>query len=80
MGSNIQLWKNGRRSDNVYRFRLGRSQGNSTIIKRRLDTARQSRRESIHAQAKYHCMNQCRDRAVCSSVGSVSVERNCVVV
>ena len=53
---------------------------NSTITKRRLDTARQSCPESIHAQAKYHCKHECRDRAVCSSIGSVSVERNCVVV
>ena len=70
-GSNIQQLKTYRRSDNVCRFRLGRLQGNSKIIKRRRDTARQSFPESILAQAIEHRKKQCTGRAVCSSIGSV---------
>ena len=58
-GQTFSYGKNGRRRDNVYRFRLGRLQANSKIIKRRRDTARQSRLESTHAQAKDHCKKQC---------------------
>ena len=59
------------KSDDMFRFRLGRLQRNSRIIKRRRDTARQSHSESIHAQAKDHCKKQCSDRAVCGGIGSV---------
>ena len=75
-----EMWKEGRRSDNMFSFRLGRLQRNSKIIKRRLDTAREPHPESTHAQAKDHCNRQCGGRAVCGSIGSVPVERNCVVV
>ena len=54
----IQRWKNGRRSDNVYRFRFGRLQGNSKIIKRRRDTARQSRPEKKHTRASKRSLQE----------------------
>ena len=40
-----------------FRFRLGRLQRNSNIIKRRRDTERQPHLESMHAQAKDHARN-----------------------
>ena len=52
MVASIQLWKNGRTSDNIFTFRLGRLQRNSKIIKRRRDTARQPHPERTHTQAK----------------------------
>ena len=70
----------GRRSDDIFRFRMGRLRRNSKIIKRRRATARQSHLESIHTQAKYHCKKQRRSRAACCSIGSVRVNRICVVV
>ena len=52
MEASIQLWRNGQRSDDIFRFRLGRLRRNSKIIKRRRGTALQSHPESIHTQAK----------------------------
>ena len=69
--AHIQVWKHGRRSDDIFRFRLGRLKRNSTIIKRRCDTARQPHLESIHAQAQDHCKKQRRSRAVCCSIVTV---------
>ena len=63
-----------------FRFRLGKLQRNSNIIKRRRDTARQPHPKSVHAQAKDHCKKQRRSRAVCCSIESARVERNCVAV
>ena len=65
--ANIQVWKIGRRGDNIHRFGLGRLQGNSTIIKRRCDTAwqallgkqtRASKRSKQEAGQKQSCMLQ----------------------
>ena len=41
-----------RRSDDLFRFRLGRLQRNTKIIRRRRDTALQAHTENIHAQTE----------------------------
>ena len=46
-----------------FRFRLGRLQRNSKIIKRRRDSARQPHPENIHKQAKHLCKKQRKNRA-----------------
>ena len=61
------------------RIRLGRLQGNSEIIERWRGDARRTRLEGVHAKTENHCKEQCRGRAVCGSIGSVRIERNCVV-
>ena len=74
MGSSVQLWKDGRRSDHIHRLRFGRLQRDSKVIKHRRDIARQTHSEGTHAQAKYHRKEQCRGRTVRSSIGSVQRE------
>ena len=64
LGARIQSSENGRRSDDIFRFRLGRR-----------DTARQSHFESIHTQATDHCKKQRRSTAVCCNYGSVCVKK-----
>ena len=66
MASSVQLWKDGQRSDHIRRLILGRLERDSKVVKRRSDTARQSR--PIHAQTKDHGKEQCRGRVVRSSI------------
>ena len=55
MEAKIQLWNDGRGSDDMFRFMLGKQERNSKIIKRNGDTARQSRPESMQTQATNRC-------------------------
>ena len=59
--------KDGRRSDNIYRLRLGRLQRDSKIIKCKRNIARQPRSESVHAQAKCHCEEELYAAALATS-------------
>ena len=72
VGANIQLWKNDPRSDDSGRLHRTRKSSNAGV------TLRQPHTESKLAQAKDHCKKQ-RGSIGCS-IGSVWVDRNCVVV
>ena len=59
MEAHFQLWKDGRRSDKL--------QGHSKIIKRRCDTARQTRLQRIRAQAKDHYKKNSAKAELCAA-------------
>ena len=70
MVASIQLWKNGRTSDNIFTFRMGKLQRNSKIIKRKRNTARQSHPERTHTQARDDCKKQCTSELYAAAVGA----------
>ena len=55
---------------------LGRLERDSAVTKRWRDIARQSHSEGLHARAKDHRKEQCRGRAIRSSIGSIRVRAN----
>ena len=75
-GQVFKYEKTGEEVTMFHRFRLGRMQGNSKVIKRRRSGVRYTRLEGIHKKAENYCEEQRRGRTIRSSIGSIRIERN----
>ena len=62
------------RSDNIYRFGLGRMQENSKIIKRWRGDARRTRLEGVHAKTENHCKSSAEAELYAAALGASEVK------